>query len=462
MKRRIRIAAILLVLLVVTSCIFEPRHNASNTSNVKYGREYWGEWEKMDQSETWLINSTSIWINGVELTDAVSLLKSSENVINVTKNGITDCLYAIRTASSSISGTVTTDGSSRAINGGYLSVIMQNIDDANDRIETTTDANGSFKADQLIVGEKYNVKVGNTSLSVSPSFDGEDIGTITLTSGVNFKVTVSNSKTEMYAGIVYYPISVEITNVGDANCTAATYTLEWDDGLDVINNYEDGFLLRTIAVGETKTIPVLVRCDSLEVDSVQRKLRLTIKDIDNKTWNDSVALKFYRDSAIINVVSENDRPISGVIIGGGNTYSLTGKTNYSLDIPVISENYLMVFSGAIANASKNTECIYSVGINTPAVSASALNTQLGTDTGAFEPNNDETNAKMISSGESIVSYLHENDVDYYSCLISEGSQSTALNDDSSEQYVNYNKDILSALYGIWTGYGEIPDEWLSN
>ena len=165
---------ILLFLVVVSACSNNPVSSPvtlDDTFKPIYSREYWGEWKKMDQSETWQINSTSIKVNGKALESEVSLAKPSENVISVTINGQTDCLYAVRTASSSsITGNVTTGETARALSAGYASVIVQNINDANDKVETTTDENGDFTADNLIVGENYNVKIGDTSLTVKPSF----------------------------------------------------------------------------------------------------------------------------------------------------------------------------------------------------------------------------------------------------------------------------------------------------
>ena len=410
---------ILFCLFFVISCFTEPSSIDNpapepnpETNVLKYSREYWGEWKKMDQSETWLINSTSISINGVESSRTATLAKPSTNVISVTENGQTYCLYAVRTASSTISGSITAQETSKDL-GAIYKIVAQNIRDANDVAETTSDDEGNFNVDDLIVGEEYNVRIGDTSLNVKPSFDGENIGNITLRSGVNFKVTLSNTNDVMYAGSQYYSINLIIENIGDTNCTAATYSLVGDDGVEVINNYADGVLLRTVAVGEKKTIPLRVRCDVPESETVIKKLNLTITDKDGTTWNDSVSLKFYRDTVTINVVSENGRPISGVIIGDGRTYSISNRTNYSITVPVTAESYLLVFSGAIANAARNTEAAYSIGVNRSATAAASLLAELGTGTNSFEPNDDENHAKPITFGKSVVSYLFENDIDYY-------------------------------------------------
>ena len=420
MKKLLSLIALVFILVIV-ACSDNPSSGISGDSSspqpepeiMKYSREYWGEWNKMDQTETWEINSTSIKVNGNTLTKDVVLAKPSENVISVTDGKITYCLYAIRTASSQITGSVEADDDGARGVGGWLPVVVQNINDRFDVTETTTNGEGVFSADKLIPGDEYRITIGDTSLTVTPSFDGEDIGNITLRDGVNFKVFLSNGNEIMFAGNTYYQMDLIIENIGDANCTAATYSLTADDGLEVINGYSEGVLLRTIAAGEKKTIPLRIRCSIPEESTVVKKLHLTITDMNGMSWNDSVSLKFYKETVTINVVSENNRPISGVIIGEGRTYTITNKTNYSIEIPVSSESYLMVFSGAIANASRNTEAIYSIGVNTPAVVAENLLSALGTGTSNYEPNNDENNAKTISLDKAIVAYLSENDIDYY-------------------------------------------------
>ena len=417
MKKQFPLHVLLFTLLLMfTACSANPSSGAheSNPEPVaqKYSREYWGEWKKMDQTETWEINSTSIKVNGETITKDVILAKPSENVISVTDGKITYCLYAIRTASSLITGSVESADGSKGI-GGWLPVVVQNINDRFDVTETTTNVEGIFSADRLIPGDDYRITIGDTSLTVKPSFDGEDIGNITLRSGVNFKVTVSNSNNLMFAGSQYYSMDLIIENIGDTNCTAASYTLTGDDGLEVINNYSEGVLLRTVAAGEKKTIPLRVRCDVPKSKTTIKKLNLSITDKDGETWNDSVSLKFYKETVTVNVVSEKNRPISGVIIGDGRTYTVTNETNYSVVVPATEEGYLLVFSGAIANAARNTECAYSIGIDTSAVSANNLLSELGSDVSSYEPNDNEKNAKSIYTGEAIVSYLFENDIDYY-------------------------------------------------
>lgn len=404
---------VVLCLCLAVSCDDkQPPQNNNQDSVVKYTREYWGEWKKLDQSETWLINSNSIRVNGTASSREVVLTKPSENVISVTENGITYCLYAVRTASSSIKGNVS---SSETPKGEPIyRVVAQNIRDANDKTETTTDSDGNFSMDNLIAGDDYRIQIGDTSLSVRPSYSGEDIGTITLMNGVNFKVTIDNPSEVMYAGSVYYSMNLIIENIGDTNCTAATYTLTGEPGLEVINHYTDGVLLRTVASGEKKIIPLRVKCSTPDSETVIKKLNLVITDRNGTTWNDSVSLKFYRDSATINVVSETGRPISGVIIGDGRTFLITGDTQYSVIVPKIADgHYLLVFSGAIANSTRNTETAYSLGVNCSAVSQNSLLKELGTKTNSFEPNNQETLAYDLREGNAIVSYLFENDIDYF-------------------------------------------------
>jgi hypothetical protein len=51
---------------------------------ARYAKEYWGEWIRMDASETWYISAGAIKINNSSSSKTVSLSKQSDRVIEVT------------------------------------------------------------------------------------------------------------------------------------------------------------------------------------------------------------------------------------------------------------------------------------------------------------------------------------------------------------------------------------------
>jgi hypothetical protein len=293
----------------------------------------------------------------------------------------------------------------RAIGGiGRIGVTISNLNDQANEITTTTDADGNFTAGGIIPGDEYKVTPeGGTPTIVTPSGDGDDVGTITIAgSGVNFKTTI-NASDVYYAGTgTSHSFAITVTNTGDEDCTAATFELDFEDGLS--GSTTAPARLGTIEPGKTKTIPVSgVSYRPIQTEYEFKKIGVRITDtINQKTWDDSVSIGFYKEPVEFNISAE--RGVSGVFIGPQNTYSFTNTTSESITVPWSKKDYLVVFSGATAD----TETIYSLGVNsTPNTGFDSFS-----DPGNYEPNNTEETARFMSQRQ-IMSYLHKNDIDYY-------------------------------------------------
>lgn len=81
-KHFFRISMLLLLTICVVSCTNGPEISPITPDTPEpvsppaiYSREFWGEWKKMDQSETWLINSSSITVNGTILSEEVAWME---------------------------------------------------------------------------------------------------------------------------------------------------------------------------------------------------------------------------------------------------------------------------------------------------------------------------------------------------------------------------------------------------
>jgi hypothetical protein len=82
-------------------------------------------------------------------------------------------------------------------------------------------------------------------------------------------------------------------------------------------------------------------------------------------------------------------------------------------LPWSTKDYLIVFSGATAD----TETVYTLGINV----FSDTNFKNLLDLGNYEPNNNENQSTPINTTETIMSYLHKNDVDFYTVNLNNAS-----------------------------------------
>jgi fibronectin type 3 domain-containing protein len=377
-------------------------------NTVVYTKELWGEWLRMDTGDTWYISDNTVTINGTEAATSATLTKQSDQVLEVTDGGRKYYLYASRTATASFTGVIAMDaaGSARAASRGRKVTAKNQNNEANES-SAVTDEDGKFTVEGVILGDPYQViPEGGTPVTITPKSDGGDVGVITVTTGVNFKTSLiptqsSTDMTELYMNEAYQ-FEIEFENVGDEDCPAPSYTIIEPSGV-IITGALQG-ILGTIEPGVKKSVPISVRCSTITSDHEYKKISIRIADGAGKTWDDSVSLRFYKETMGFNIKAE--KPISGIIISPDTkTYSFTDVTDGVVVTPRrTAGNYLVVFSGATIE----TETRYSLGIGTEADGDFSTFTE----TWRYEPNNAEDAAVSLSE-QKLMAYLYKNDIDYY-------------------------------------------------
>jgi hypothetical protein len=414
--KNIKIITVLFTIILFLAACINPTSPTSGTLNevFKYPQNLWGEWIRMDTGDVWYIASNYISVSDPE--NIVALERQSNNVTEVSlKGGRKYYLYASRIANTSFSGKIAafetgTGQSARAVGSslGGISVVVSNLNDKANELTSTTEADGSFTVDDAIPGDSYEISVEGQTTTVTPIADGDDIGTITLTDGINFKTSIkpTSSSVDMqrlYANLNIYDFTITIQNTGDADCLAATYTLDFDDDL-IVASQPSSPVLGTIEPGKSRIIELSLGCKLVQSEYAFKKIGVRVTDeINKKTWEDSVSLKFNKTPVNFNIKANSK--VSGVVITpNANAYSFSG-TSSSLTMPWSTRDYLVVFSGATAD----TEVIYSLGINVMADD----NFDSFADPGNYEGNNTEDAAMAIRMSDKIMSYLHKNDIDYY-------------------------------------------------
>jgi hypothetical protein len=411
----------------------------------KYAKDYWGEWIRMDIRETWYITTSHILINNSSSKKTVSLNKQSPRVIEVTDTTDNDgktraserkyYLYASRVANTSFTGKVAVfDQSSQSLQRdvaggkGFISVVIEDLDNGS---TTTTETNGSggFTVDESIPGDDYVITPeGGTPITVTPKGDGDDVGTITMSDDVNFKVSISDSNlNELYARSLNsnysnnsysqksYNFSLSVENTGNNDATAATYKLSFDSGL--VSTSPISGILGTIEPGKSKSISINLGCsyDSITGDYAWKKIGITINDtINNKTWNDSVSLRFFKEDVFVKFSGS----VNAIIITPLDQTFRSGY-NSSISIPKFTAGeYLIAFSGATADSEDDYSFSFNYGGARPDVPDADGPIETVDkdglkqfDVSRYEPNNTEDTAAVIKGG--IHAYLHKNDIDYY-------------------------------------------------
>jgi fibronectin type 3 domain-containing protein len=410
---------IILVLTVLTlaliSCDTGNGNNGNGTSDPDgngrtYAKELWGEWLRMDTGDKWYISDNAVKVNGAASSTTATLTKQSERVVEVTDEGRKYYLYASRIANASFTGTIVGDtgtDSVRAVGASRRRVTVANRGNKSNISSVVTGEQGSFIAEGIIPGDTYEVTPeGGTPVTVKPDNDGSDVGVITVTSGVNFKTAIiptqsTTDVTEMYIN-ESHAFSLEFENTGTEDCPAPSYTIDAPEGVTITGNLQG--VLGTIEPGVKKSVPINVTCSAVTGDHEYKKIRITIRDGAGKTWEDSVSLRFYKETMDFNIRAE--RPISGIVISpDSKIYSFINVTNGTLTAPRrVGGDYLVVFSGA----TLETETRYSLGIGVGADTDFASFIE----TGKYEPNNTEETTASVGE-QKIMEYLYKNDIDYY-------------------------------------------------
>jgi hypothetical protein len=413
----------LLAVLALVSCdtggssdngtrIDDPNTEKPGDSTLVYAEALWGEWLRMDTGDKWYISNNALKVNGASAPTSAVLTKQSDRVIEVADGGRKYYLYASRTATASFTGVIVGDegaGSARAIGGGLggVRVAIENLNNKANELTANTDMDGKFTANSIIPGDAYKLTPqGGTPVTVIPTSEGDDIGVIAITSGVNFKTSLTPAQssadmTELYMNETYQ-FELGFENTGNDDCRSPSYTITAPGGVTITGNLQG--ILGTIEPGVKKSVPISVRCSAVAGDHEYKKINIRIADGAGKTWDDSVSLRFYKETMGFNIKAE--KPVSGIIISpDSKTYSFTNVTNGTVVTPRrVSGNYLVVFSGATIE----TETSYSLGIGVEADGAFGA----FIDTGRYEPN-DREDATVSLSEQKSMAYLDKNDIDYY-------------------------------------------------
>ncbi|MDR0502658.1 MAG: InlB B-repeat-containing protein, partial [Treponema sp.] len=429
-----KILLILSVCMIITGCS-DPlsdtetpgtgaNNGNNNTPGGRYARELWGEWIRMDTGDAWYISNNSVTVNGAGQNITNTITKESDRVIKVTGGTHDYFLYASRTATSNFTGIISDirQAAGRAAINTSRQVLVENINNAGDsRIVQPALTDGNFEVGESIAGDEYRISFpgdpGIPPVTVKPGYSGDDIGTITLAEGVSFKVSVkpqnpqTTDMTLLYADNTVYPLYIEIVNTGTVSSAGAFISATDFGGLEYSPRDYDN-IVGTILPGAARQLYFSVSCAPYEenIPSIDRKIGITIRDVNGTAWADSVQLQFHKASVEFNVKS--NKQVQGVVITPNQkSYHFLCNTansfSSSVTLPWAAEPYLVVFSGAVLE----NETRYSFGVNVvPGTDFLSLR-----DPTVHEPNNTEAQAYEMDVQEErqVMSYLHLNDIDYY-------------------------------------------------
>jgi hypothetical protein len=433
MKKISLIVKALLIVIITFSLAACGMFEGTLHEEPIFNEELWGEWIRMDTGETWYFASNYWMIENNYYTAPVDMVRESQNVIKVTEgtgvNAKQYFLYASRLRNSTFEASAVMDDISRALFSRAVNVpkgtiaAIEAIKNGMDKQTVEIGDYGEFEAENIIAGDDYKVTIDEYEFTVTPNTDGDNVGTLTLTNGVNIKTSIlpqssSTDLTRLFSG-ESYDLTIRFTNIGENDAIAMSYNLTLPNGLKFIKNGESLSILpgnlQTIEPERSRDVNVTILCEIIEENKTEefefKNITINTKDFYNKEWTDSVSLKVNNKSVTFNVRS--DLAINGVVIvPNGKTYHFTtrrseGICSAEVKVPKFyQKNYLVVFSGA----SADTETMYSFAVDdNPETN---FNEYLISNL-EYRNNNTEDYAPEVDSGKKVVAYLIKNQANYY-------------------------------------------------
>ena len=437
MRKNIVCLALLVLVILLSNC------QESGTLNefYIYPKALWGEWVRMDNGNTWYIASNYIEVGGNSLSnsDSYKFNKQSNNVIQVTSDSSVFYLYASRIPNSSFKATILKEDDSRSAakkNGRAVAVpkgMRAKVPNVKNPVQVSvaeTQEDGLLEVDNIIAGDSYDIEIGNDIARITPNVDGEDIGNIIIIpeGSLNFTTSIhpTSNSTDMMAlrTGTNYSFNIRVTNTGTVTSSLTSYQITPPGGLTVTGTLTG--MLGTVQAGAFYNIQVTVNCSEISDEYEFKKIGINLKDNSgsNLEWNDTVSLKFNKNTVNFNIKAMGRMGGSGsvnaiVIVPGGKAYSLkvtgssTSQNAQPIKVPKYAgKDYLIVFSGAtVATESAFSFSIDSEPTTMPADFVPSLDPNIG---GAFyTQNSTEGTAQTISPDDKILSFLGLNNIIYF-------------------------------------------------
>ena len=390
MKKFILLTVVLV--LLITNCSDGGKED-ENSKTVKYAAEFRGEWIHMDNGNLWYIKGDAILVNGFASNLDVTFTRISKNVIKAAgANNQKYTLFAKRVANAGFNAQVVfpdkndstqkvVSRSSQGTTGVKPPVRITNPaqPDLPPVIANPDPDTGAITVPNQIPGDRIEIipddsEWDDIKVGLTPGF-GEDqnMGLIPLAKGVNHKVSIrlSNSTEniyELYADNTAQDYIIEVENIGTAESIGASYEITLGDDFELVSGNLSG-ILNTIVPGAKREIPLKLRSKKIEEESKIKEIKVQIEYIDKnasvtRTWDDTVSLKFFKQSIPFYIRSEYS--VQGVIKSPrGETYyfktvKLGSDYSYTVNVPWSSEDYIVAFLGA--TAKEGSESVYSLGV----------------------------------------------------------------------------------------------------
>ena len=439
----ILIYILLSILILVEGCkLFnegndEPNNGNKSSSENSISSEYWGTWIRMDTGDEYYIDSSSIkkkakysYYSDSEVSrntngysfDGENILKNG-NIIYFRKGG------KFRDFSVKVAGfTDTQAGSSRSIDIGRNGIPgrRKNKKNNNDTETITSAPDGTLNFKNAVADDTHEITVADTtSVDIKPNYNGEDLGTIPIveagTYGFKTTYTIDGDGQGFCYGNYFktYNLKLNINNIGSKICSTSVYSISYsDNNLNIISGNLTGNF-SSIEAGKSKEVSLSIRYGKLNEEYTDVPIKISITDsVYNRTWEDSVSIRFYKGIVYLKVNSRNfdessSATLNGFLIypdGRSKRFTVASKSDSSVQVPWSNSDYHLAFSGA----TTENEMAYSFGFADKANLADLSGTWSIGEINAYESNDSISNAYRVTDlSNPIKAYLKYGDIDFY-------------------------------------------------
>ncbi|MCH2041915.1 MAG: hypothetical protein MK185_14900 [Saccharospirillaceae bacterium] len=437
-------ASLTILALVLTACgggedsdsTNEKRNDTPPEGQFEAANDLIGEWVYIDSSREFYLNRYNDF-EVLEVGDGLIKIDKGDNIDRFalrsgnSASRLTGLVSQVSSNSQPLSTFATRNGyRTQGLSGiGGIDVILQNVNNPDVTVETTTDDDGQFDAD-IPTGE-YDVSISKDNETFDGSVDVSGLGTdagvlhIADADGYNFKSELNLPRA--YGNLEELRGNVKIYNIGSVRGTGLSYFFDCQH--ELIASCEIDTRSQSIDPGRSISFPITIRFNYLTQAKETIGISSRIRDINGREWQDTMNIDVYKRDIKINVQSEFSS-VAGYVILPGHELLPFNASRSTIALPYLpGQEYQLV----MANTSISNETPYSIAINTATQSLADF-----TDTAAFEPNDTETEAEIIPPGDAITAFLHVGDIDYYRVSMPQSDQ--ALQDTAPEFYA------ITAIY----------------
>ncbi len=376
--------------------------------------DYWGSWKDIESGEELYITTES----------DIEIESIGENLIKIGEN------YYLRSGARNVKfqGDIYDDGAGQTLNSlgrvtkgfesiGSIDIILKNILDKNIRAEIRSENDGTFKDESLPTGD-YDLKVEDETRVVETVVElvreEEDLGSFQLVpkGTANFKSRLKKSDTIIYGDGTTYSGEVIIKNIGYDVGRGLSFSLS----LEGAESFSHEPVLGSIAVDGEKVIPITFSFSPQYNNLKSYYLVVDVVDANNRTWRDRIEIPVHKGS--FELQFESQQSITAVISKpNGENIDISG-TSKSLQLPLLdpADSYYLIFTNY---GNFENEGIYGISLNSDIASFDGF-----TETSKYEPNENREDATHLNIGDSIVNYLHYEDIDIFKIVTAEDSTKT--------------------------------------